>query len=137
MAKRVLTAAHLTLNSVDISAACKKIELSLESDAQDVTTYGSAGWKEFLGGLKSGELSIEFLNDYDDSAIDDDLFAIFGTVVTFAIRADQAAAGASNPEYTGSVLIKDHKPLQGSVGDAAAASVSFPTSGAVARGEGA
>lgn len=135
MAKRVLTASYLSLAGVDQSANFNKIELSLESDAQDVTTHGSGGWNEFLGGLKSGELALEFKNDYADGAIDDDLFALFGTVVTFSIRADQAAVGTGNPSYSGSVLIAEHKPLQGSVGDAAAGSVSYPTSGAVARSE--
>lgn len=133
MAKRVLLAAHLTLNAVNISSYCKKIELNLESTSLDSTTYGSGGWNEFLGGLKSGELSVEFFADYAASDLDSQLFAILGSVVTFSIRPDAAVVSTSNPQYAGSVHIKEHKALQGGVGDLAMGSVGFPTSGAVTR----
>ncbi|GAA2663072.1 hypothetical protein GCM10010436_95540 [Paractinoplanes durhamensis] len=49
------------------------------------------------------------------------------------MRPTQAAAGVNNPSYSGSVLIKEWKPIQGSVGDDAAASISLPTSGKIER----
>lgn len=133
MAKIVLTAEYVAINGTDISAYLKKGELALESDAQDSTTYGSAGWKEFLGGLKSGELSLNYLNDVAAAALDSIMWALFGTVVTFEVRASNAVVGASNPSYSGSILVKEWKPIGGGVGDINAADVSYPTSGAVAR----
>lgn len=133
MAKQVLTAEYVSINGTDISAYLKKGELSLESDAQDATTYGSAGWKEFLGGLKSGELSLNYLNDVAAAALDSIMFPLLGTVVTFSVRASSAAVGTSNPSYSGSVLVQGWKPIGGSVGDINAADVSYPTSGAVSR----
>jgi len=133
MPKMVLTAAYLSLAGSDVSASANKIELAVEVEEKDVTTYGSLGWKEVLGGLKSGTLAIEFKNDYASSALDEDMWALLGTVVTFEARASQAAVGTGNPKYSGSVLVKEWKPLQGSVGDDAQVSVSYPTSGAVAR----
>jgi hypothetical protein len=133
MAKIVLTAEYVALGGTDISSYLKKGELSLESDAQDSTTYGSAGWKEFLGGLKSGELSLSYLNDVAAAALDSIMFPLFGTVITFEVRASSAAVGASNPKYTGSILVKEWKPVGGGVGDINAADVSYPTSAAVTR----
>lgn len=133
MAKRVITAEFVAINGTDISDYLRKGELSLESDAQDATTYGSEGWKEFLGGLKSGELSLAYLNDVAAAALDSIMWPLFGTVVTFSVREDQAAVGASNPSYSGSILVKEWKPIGGSVGDINGADVSYPTSGAVAR----
>ncbi len=133
MAKAVLTAEYVAINATDISAYLKKGELSLESDAQDSTTFSSAGWKEFLGGLKSGELSLSYLNDVAAAALDSIMFPLFGTVVTFEVRASSAVVGASNPKYTGSVLVQGWKPIGGGVGDINAADVSYPTSGAVTR----
>lgn len=133
MAKTVITAEYVAINGTDISAYLKKGELSLESDAQDSTTFSSAGWKEFLGGLKSGDLSLNYLNDVAAAALDSIMWALFGTVVTFEVRVSNAAVGASNPKYTGSVLVQGWKPVGGSVGDINAADVSYPTSGAVTR----
>lgn len=133
MAKIVLTAEMVLINATDISSYLKKAELSLESEAQDATTYGSAGWKEFLGGLKSGELGLSYLNDVAAAALDSIMFPLLGTVVTFEVRAVNTARATSNPAYTGSILIKEWKPVGGSVGDINGADVSYPTSGAVAR----
>lgn len=133
MAKMVLLAQYLALNSVDLSDYTRKAELTIEVEDKDVTTYGSLGWKTVLGGLKSGELSVEFLQDVAATKIDSIMWPLLGTVVTFEIRADSATVGASNPKYTGSVLVKGWNPIEGSVGDEASVSVSYPTSGAVTR----
>lgn len=133
MAFMVLTTEYVDLDSNDLSDYANKAELTVEVDEKDVTTYGSAGWKEVIGGLKSGTLAIEFKQDFASTALDDILWPLFGTVVTFEVRPTSAAMGADNPKWTGSVLIKELKPIQGGVGDEASMSVSFPTSGAVTR----
>lgn len=129
----VLKTTTLTLNAVDISDWVSKVELTTEVDEKDVTTFGSAGWMEVLGGIAKGQLSVTFKNDYVDNELDEDLWAIFGTVVTFATKPTSAAVGTGNPSYSGSVLIKELKPINGAVGDVAEMDVSWPTSGAVSR----
>jgi hypothetical protein len=131
----VLLAAHLTLAGNDLSDRCSKIELTAEVEDKDVTTFASLGWKEILGGLASGGLALQFKNDYAAAELDSIMWPLFltRTPQTFAVRADNAAVGASNPEYSGAVLIKEWKPIAGSVGDVAEAEVSYPTSGAVSR----
>lgn len=133
MAFMVLTSEYLALNATDLSSYTSKAELSVEVDEKDVTTYASAGWKQVIGGLKSGGLAIEWKQDFAAAALDSILWPLFGTVVTFEVRPTSAVAGASNPKWTGSVLIKELKPISGGVGDEATQSVSFPTSGAVTR----
>lgn len=129
----VLKTTHLTLNSVDISDWCSKIELTAEVDEKDVTTFGSSGWMEVLGGIAKGQLAVTFKNDYTDNELDEDLWALFGTVVTFATRPTSSAVGTGNPSYSGSVLIKELKPVAGAVGDVAEMDVTWPTSGAISR----
>ncbi|WIM97840.1 phage tail tube protein [Actinoplanes oblitus] len=133
MAKMVLLASYLAINSVDVSAYTSKIELSVEVDEKDVTTFASAGWKEVLGGVKSGSLSATFQQDVAASAIDSQMWALLGQVTTFEVRLANGARSTSNPGYTGSVLIKKWDPISGTVGDDAEVSVQYPTSGAVAR----
>lgn len=133
MAKMVLTSTFLSLNGVDRSNNVRKAELVIEVEEKDVTTYGSLGWKEHLGGLKAGTLSIEFITDFAASALDSTMWALLGTVTTFAVRPTSSAVGAGNPSYSGSVLINAWNPIEGSVGDEATVSVSYPTSGVVTR----
>ncbi|MGW4852222.1 hypothetical protein ACWEPZ_13455 [Streptomyces sp. NPDC004288] len=129
----VLTSEYLSLNGVDLSEYTRKAELSVEVEEKDVTTYASAGWKVVAGGLKSGELGCEFLNDFATGRIDGIMWPLLGTVVPFEVRPTNAVVGVSNPKYTGSVLIKEWKPIEGGVGDEATSSSSFPTSGPVLR----
>ncbi|MBK3625917.1 hypothetical protein JHN59_13900 [Streptomyces sp. MBT49] len=133
MPKMVLLAQYLSINANVLSAFTRKAEIAVEVEDKDVTTYASLGWKEVLGGLKSGELGCEFLNDFAATQLDSIMWPLLGLVVPFEVRADQAAVGTSNPKYTGSILIKQWNPLEGSVGDEATVGVTFPTSGAVAR----
>lgn len=133
MAKMVLLASFVSLNGTDLSSYTRKAELTVEVEDKEVTTYASLGWKEVLGGLKSGELSLEFLQDVAATKIDSIMWPLLGTVVPFVVRLDSAAAGASNPQWAGSVLINGWNPIEGSVGDEASVSVGYPTSGAVTR----
>ncbi|WP_344248232.1 hypothetical protein, partial [Actinocorallia libanotica] len=89
MPKMVLTAAYLDLNGQDVSDWTNKIELSAEVEEKDVTTFGSDGWKELLGGLRSGTLAVEFKNDYDTGSLDADMWALLGSVVAFSVRPTQ------------------------------------------------
>lgn len=135
MAKMVLLAAYVSIDSNDLSDHCSKIELSAEVEDKDVTTFASLGWKEVLGGLGSGTLGLSFKNDFAATEIDSIMWPLFTgrTPVAFEVRASNTSVGASNPKYTGEILVKEWKPIVGSVGDVAESEVSYPTSGQVSR----
>ncbi|GAA2681712.1 phage tail tube protein [Actinoplanes palleronii] len=133
MAKSVLLASFISVNATDLSAFASKIELKVECEDQDVTTFASGGWNERLAGLKSFELSVTWKQDTAVSQLDQQLWTLFGTLPAFEVRLSNAVVGTSNPKYTGNVLIKEHSPIAGSVGDVAEMDVSYPGSGALAR----
>ncbi|MEV0227980.1 hypothetical protein [Nonomuraea sp. NPDC050786] len=135
MAKMVLLASFLSIAGNDLSDRTSKVELVAEIEDKDVTTFASNGWKEVTGGLASGSLAAGFKQDYAPAELDALLWPLFLTrsPQTFEVRADNAAVGASNPKYTGTVLIKSWKPVGGSVGDVAEVEVTWPTSGAITR----
>lgn len=135
MAKMVLLASFISIDANDLSNDCSKIELTAEIAEKDVTTYGSDGWNESLGGLGSGSLALTFKQDVDQGALDDLMWPLFigRDPVPFEVRIDQATVGSSNPSYTGNVLMTEWKPVTGNVGDVAEVDVSFPTSGPVSR----
>lgn len=135
MAKMVLMASYVEIAGNDLSEYCSQVELSVEVDEQDVTTFADLGWKQVLGGLGSGSLGLTFKQDFAASALDAIMWPLFlsRTPQTFEVRADSGPVSATNPKYTGYVLVREWKPIAGSVGDVAEVDVSFPTSGAVTR----
>ena len=132
MAAFALTSMVTSINSVDYSDHLKSAVLTLDAAQLDTTDFASGGWVEMIGGLKSGTLQLLFNDDVADNDVDEELFALLGTVVTFATKATSSAISASNPEYQGSVLITGHS-IGGAVGELAAKSLTFPISGAITR----
>ena len=135
MPKMVLLASYVSIAGNDLSDHAAKAELTAEVEEKDVTTFASLGWKEVIGGLASGTLAVGFKQNYAATKLDSLMWPLFltRTPQAFEVRADNAAVSASNPKWTGAVLIKSWKPLAGGVGDVAEVDVSWPTSGAVTR----
>ena len=132
MAKFVATGTKVTLNTSDISSSCARAELVINAAEVTTTDFGSAGWTEVIGGLKSGSVSLDFHSDFGSGAVSalfQDLVGTIGTVVLIA--ANGTAASATTPAYTATVLINSFTPIAGAVGDLSTFSVTFPTTGAV------
>lgn len=130
----VLTAAYVNVGSNLLNDYCSKVEITVDVEDKDVTTFTSGGWKALLGGLKSSQIALTFKNDVTAGDLDSILWPLLGTVATFDVRATSAAASTSNPKYTGSLLVKTLMPIAGNVGDVNEQSVTWPTSGTVTRG---
>lgn len=133
MTKIVLLDVQLSIANNNLTPFSAKMELSDEFEAKKVTTFASGGAEENLGGLESFEASITFLQDYDASQLDAIMWALRRSVVTFSARAMIAAVSASNPQYSGKLLINKWVPIAGSVGDVGEVDVSFPGSGPLVR----
>lgn len=133
MTKIVLLDAQLSIANNDFTDWTSKLELSDEFEDKSTTTFGSGGAEEVLGGLEKFEAAITFKQDYDDNSLDELMWALRRQVVTFAARAKESAVSASNPQYSGSILVNKWVPIAGSVGDVAEADVTFPGSGPLAR----
>jgi hypothetical protein len=131
MAVMALTNEYLSINATVMSSWVKSATLTVDVAALDSTAMGDA-WTDNIGGLKSGTLAVTFNDDLAAGAVDVTLWPLLGTVVPFEVRLDAGAASATNPKYTGSVLINQHM-IGGSVGDLAGKTFSFPTSGAITR----
>lgn len=134
MAKRVLTACMVKINSVDRSDHVSKAEIDDSFEDKDTTTYGDSGKKTRLAGLEDGSLAITFKNDFAAGDLDSAMWALRGTLTTVDIWPDRTAVVSSaNPRYSASILINDWKPIAGSVGDVAEVDVTYPVSGGWAR----
>jgi hypothetical protein len=116
---------YVLINGVNMSSMCKKGGLKITAAELDDTAFGDL-WHSRLAGLKDFTLDVEFNQDFAAAQTDALLWPLFGTVTTIEIRPTSAARSATNPAYTGSVLIKEYTPIDGSVGDLASASLSWP-----------
>jgi hypothetical protein len=137
MAKFVVTGTQVTVNGTDVSSSCARAELVINAAEVTTTDFGSAGWTEVIGGLKSGTVSLDFHSDFGVSGVSDlfaDLIGSIGTVTIIA--ANGTAASAITPAWTATVLVNSFTPISGAVGDLSTFSVSFPTTGAVSYGTG-
>ena len=133
MAAFAMTDCYIALNGTDRSSSIKSVTLTVEANELDSTDFADAGWTVPISGLKSGSLALTFNQDVASGAIDGIMWPLFGTTVTFEVRATNASVGTSNPKYTGSINVNSWVPLDGSVGDLAEVSVTYPLSGAVTR----
>lgn len=133
MAKLCITGTILTLATVDYSSQIAEASLEVDAAALDSTNMSSAGWMEKIGGLKSGKLTVHFKKDADLSGLDAAMFAALGAPLAFVLKETSAANSATNPAYSGSVLVTQWTPIAGAVGALFEGNYSWDTTGAVAR----
>ncbi len=132
MAKFIATGTKVTLNGNDLSSSCARAELVINAAEVTTTDFGSNGWTEVIGGLKSGQVSLDFHADYGTGAVSRIFQPLVGTIGTVTvIAANGTAASQSTPAYTATVLINSFTPVSGAVGDLSTFSVTFPTTGEV------
>lgn len=132
MSKYVVAGTTVTFNGSDISGSVARAELVINAAEVDTTDFGSNGWSEVVGGLKSGSVSLDFHSDFGAGGVSSLLQDLVGTIGTVTvIAANGTAASATTPEYTATVLVNSFTPIAGAVGDLATFSVTFPTTGEV------
>ena len=132
MARIVLTNAVVKINSVDLSDHVASVELSQEVEEVETTAFGDSA-RTRTGGLANNSLSLDFHQDFASASVDDTLNALVGGTASFEILANGTAASATNPKYTGTVLLTEWTPVSGAIGELATASITWPISGAVTR----
>jgi len=133
MAEFVLTNAHLSVATVDLSDHVRQLTLNDGADAPESTAMSATYRARLAGGLKDWSVSVEFNQDYAAGEVDVTLAALVGTSVALVIRADAGAVATTNPEWTGNAILTSYQPMGGSVGDAHVAPATFEGNGALAR----
>ena len=132
MAKFVATDYAITIGGDDFSTSLASVTLDVNAEEQETTSFGDS-WRERIGGLKDGSVSLDFHQDFGADSVDATLWPLLGTSVTIVIVPTSAAVSATNPSYTFDALVTEYQPFASSVGDLATLSVSWPVTGAVVR----
>lgn len=133
MAKFAATDYKVTVNGTNLSTSLNSVELSLESDDLETTAFGSDS-RTRIGGLKTGSVTLSFLQDFGAGAVDATLYPLLNTLATVVIVPTSGTVTSTNPSYTAVALVNQYMPFASSVGDIATLSVTWPTSGSVVRG---
>jgi hypothetical protein len=131
MAKLAVTAMVVTVGAVNYDAQIDDCNIEIDVDVPDVTNMDSAGWKEFIGALKSYMLNIGFVQDSDLSGLHTAIMAALGTSIAWTAKLTSAATSASNVQLSGNVIVNKWG-LGGKVGDRFGRSVSWQGTGAIA-----
>lgn len=132
MAVFAFTDASVVINAVDLSDHVAQVSIETSADELDDTAMG-ATFHARIAGLKDWSVTLKFNQDFAAGKVDATIFPLLGTVVAITIKSTSAVVGATNPSYSGLVLVNDYKPLDGSVGDLAGFSVTWPGAGTLTR----
>ena len=133
MPKFAATDYKITVAGVNLSTNLNSVELALESDDLETTAFGGE-FRTRVGGLKTGSVTLQFMQDFGAASVDATLFPLYNTLATVVIVPTSGTVNSTNPSYTATCLVNSYSPFASSVGDIATFSVTWPTSGTVTRG---
>ena len=128
----MLSNASITINSVDLSSYVTSITLSQSADNLEDTAMGDTS-RSYIGGLTSGTVDIEFNADFAASKTEATIFPLVGTSTAVVVKPVAASVSATNPSYTFNAIVTSWDTLNGSVGEIATHSVSWPITGAITK----
>lgn len=132
MSEHVLTNSRLVVNSYNISCDLNRMAIRTMAETRDATTFCDAGWRTFLGSLKSGTIEMTgFGYSAASSAPDPTLKGQLGASVPFSFIPENYTDG--NIAYWGDGYL-DRFDLGGAVGDIYGLDAALTLSDTVRRG---
>lgn len=117
--------------SIDLSAYVTNFTLTRSVDSLEVTAMGDTGHR-YVAGLQNNTITVDLINDDATSAVLQTMNTLFATNAYFKCALDKSSSGsASNPFYSGLILVDSITPINGAVGDLGTQSLTFQVSGAI------
>ena len=121
----------VTVNSVDLTDHITSVSGFNETCADLQTTAMGETNISRIGGLKDASVSLTFLNDFAASETYITLASLLGTAINVTITPATGSVTATNPKKTASCLVTELPFIDGSVGDLAEVSVTWPVTGSI------
>ena len=131
-----MTATNIFLNNqvgvkianTDLSDHVKSITLNRQFDELEVTAMGDSSHR-FVKGLEASTLTLSFLNDDSANSVMQTLQTNWGTSVAFALVQTKGnpttTISATNPLYTGMILVNKTTDINGATGDISTQDITF------------
>jgi len=133
MARLVLNNAFISVGGVDLSDLVASVTLNSTFDVVETTAFSSTAAKTRVAGLADNSISLEFHQDYATSEVEQTIYPLLGTNAAVIVKPNGATTSAFNPSYTCTAVISEWTPINGSVGELATASVTWPVTGAITK----
>ena len=133
MPRLVLTNAYISVGGVDLSDLVASVTLNETFDVVETTAFSSTAAKTRVAGLEDNSISLEFHQDYATSEVEQTIYPLLGTSAAVIVKPNGSVTGAFNPSYTCNAIISEWTPLNGTVGELATASVTWPVTGAITK----
>jgi hypothetical protein len=133
MAKFFAQDYKITVGTTNLSTSINSVTLDITADEVETTAFGST-YRTRIGGLKSGTVSLDFMQDFAAGSVDALLFPLMGSTVAVKIAPTSSTVSATNPEYRFDCLVTQYQPYASSTGDLSTLSISWPTTGEIVRG---
>lgn len=119
---------EFTFNSVNLSTFCDSMEIAIEVDSAETTTF-SAAWKTYIAGLASATIDVS--GSWDPTTTTGPASAITSTLGSAADTFTAEPGGAAvNQHRTGSAFCTSYSE-SADVGDRVTFSATFQVTGAV------
>lgn len=122
----------VTIGTVNLSSYVTAVTLEMTADEVETTAFGSAA-RTRIGGLKDGNVSIDFNQDFAAASVEATLYPLLGTIATVTMVPTSGSVTATNPSYAVPCLVTQHMPISGQIGDLSTFSVTWPTAGTVTK----
>lgn len=133
MARIVLTNAFISVGGVDLSDLVASVTLNSTFDVVETTAFSSTAAKTRVAGLADNSVTLEFHQDFATGEVEQTIYPLLGTASTVIVKPNGSTTSAFNPSYTCSAIISEWTPINGSVGELATASVTWPVTGAITK----
>jgi len=133
MARIVLNNAFISVGGVDLSDLVASVTLNSTFDVVETTAFSSTAAKTRVAGLADNSVTLEFHQDFATGEVEQTIYPLLGQASTVIVKPNGASTSAFNPSYTCSAIISEWTPINGSVGELATASVTWPVTGAITK----
>ena len=133
MPRLVLTNAFISVGGVDLSDLVASVTLNSTFDVVETTAFSSTAAKTRVAGLADNSISLEFHQDYATGEVEQTIYPLLGTSAAVIVKPNGSTTSAFNPSYTCNAIVSEWTPLNGTVGELATASITWPVTGAITK----
>jgi hypothetical protein len=125
MSKIVLTNCYVKVANVTLSDHVSQVTLNQSANEVETTAMGHT-YTNRIGGMKEASIALNFHQDFDAGSVEATIAPLLGTIGTVVVAPNGSVASSTNPTYTCEVMFTEWSNIDGSVGDLATASVTWP-----------
>ena len=129
MAKFFHKLAYVSIGGVDLSDHIANFEISETRAELTTTAFGDHGVRR-IAGLEDSSITIDFHEDYANSEVHATIYPMIGGTVGFNYAPSGTTISATNPLYSGNVLVTEWT-AGGAIGELATVTVTWPVDGVV------